>query len=63
MKSEIYHCPWCGSTDCGRIQWVGGYSFEYWTCLDCDHTMCVSFDVANNSRKAKKEQENVNNIA
>ena len=57
MKDNIYRCPHCDSIECGRIQWVDGYNFEYWTCLDCDRTMCVPFDIANNSRKGKKKNE------
>lgn len=48
-------CPRCGKWNCGRMQWVDGYEWEYWTCLDCDHNFNVSFNSAVISREVKRQ--------
>ena len=33
---EHAKCPWCGSDNVTRFQWVDNDAFLYMTCWDCD---------------------------
>jgi hypothetical protein len=37
-------CPACESMNTTRFQWLEHWSFEYWTCWDCDRIFTVKCD-------------------